>query len=204
MSGIDTNKPASAGAPTGETPAGKPAEAVARNGAGEPEKEAGEDAAASGEPTELELALAERDRIARERDALLDRLKRTQAEFENIRKRLFKEKEEVVQYAAFDTVHSLLPIVDDFERAMETEGLDAEVKKGLALIRKRLLDALARAGLREVEQHERFDPHLHYAVDRAPSGDGQEDQTILEVYQKGYHFKDRLLRASMVKVAVKE
>ncbi len=182
--------------------AGKQEETASRNGAGgasEPE-----DAGALREAQELEQARADRDRAFLERDALIDRLKRTQAEFENIRKRLYKEKEEVVQYAASDTVESLLPIVDDFERALETEGIDPEIKKGLELIHKRLLDVLSRAGLRELEQHERFDPHLHYAVDSAPAAGGQEDQTILEVYQKGYRFKDRLLRASMVKVAVKE
>lgn len=174
-------------------------QAASRNGAGEAER-----ADAAGEPSELEQVKAERDRAAGERDALLDRLQRMQAEFENARKRLLREKEDAVQYAAADTIESLLPILDDFERALETEGLDPEIGKGLELIRKRLLDALGRAGLREVEQHERLDPHLHHAIDRAPAEEGQEDQTILEVYRKGYRFKDRLLRASMVKVAVKE
>ena len=199
MSEIDKSMPESAVAPAAAPPAGEQEEAAARNGAGE-----AEDTGALRAAQELEQAGADRDRAVQERDALIDRLKRTQAEFENIRRRLYKEKEEVVQYAASDTVESLLPIIDDFERALETEGIDPEIKKGLELIRKRLLDALARTGLREVEQHERFDPHLHYAVDRAPAADGQEDQAILEVYQKGYRFKDRLLRASMVKVAVKE
>ncbi len=208
MSEMDKRASEPAGAPAMETPAEKPEEAFSRNGAGgadESEEKANlEDAAAVREPSELEQARADRNRAVEEREALLDRLKRTQAEFENIRKRLYKEKEEVVQYAASDTINSLLPIIDDFERAIETEGLDPEIKKGLELIHKRMLDVFSRAGLREVEQHERFDPHLHYAVDRAAVEDEQEDQTILEVYQKGYRFKERLLRASMVKVAVKE
>lgn len=188
--------------PVGPTAVENPEKTAASNGAvGSAEAE---ESSAADESPELEQIKAERDQAAGERDALLDRCRRMQAEFENTRKRLRKEKEEVVQYAAADTIESLLPIMDDFERAIEAEGLDPEIRKGLELIRKRLLDALARAGLREIEQHERFDPHLHYALDRAPAEEGQEDQTILEVYQKGYCFKDRLLRASMVKVAVKE
>lgn len=188
--------------PAGPTAVENPEKTAARNGAdGSAEAE---ESSAAGESPELEQVKAERDQAAGERDELLDRCRRMQAEFENTRKRLSREKEEVVQYAAADTIESLLPIMDDFERAIETEGLDPEIRKGLELIRKRLLDALARAGLREIEQHERFDPHLHYALDRAPAEEDQEDQTILEVYQKGYRFKDRLLRASMVKVAVKE
>lgn len=156
------------------------------------------------ELSELEQAIADRDQAAEQRDQLIDQLKRSQAEFENIRKRLYKEKDDIVQYAAADTINSLLPIVDDFERAIETEGLNPEIKKGLELIHKRLFEVFSRAGLREIDKLEQFDPYLHFAVDRAPAEEGQEDQTILEVFQKGYHFKDRLLRASMVKVAVKE
>lgn len=188
--------------PVGPTAVENSEKTAARNGAGGSAE--AEESSAADESPELEQIKAERDQAAGERDALLDRCRRMQAEFENTRKRLRKDKEEVVQYAAADTIESLLPIMDDFERAIEAEGLDPEIRKGLELIRKRLLDALARAGLREIEQHERFDPHLHYALDRAPAEEGQEDQTILEVYQKGYRFKDRLLRASMVKVAVKE
>ena len=61
-----------------------------------------------------------------------------------------------------------------------------------------------RAGMKPMEETGKFDPHLHHAVDRAPADSDEEDQTILEVYQRGYHFKDRLLRPAMVKVAVKE
>lgn len=155
------------------------------------------------EPTPEELR-AELEQARQERDEMLDKLKRAQAEFENIRKRLQREKDDVVRYAASDTIQSLLPVIDDFERAMEAEGVTPEVKKGLELIHRRIFEVFSRAGLKEVSQHDTFDPNLHYAVDRAPATDDQEDQQILDVYQKGYFFKDRLARASMVKVAVKE
>ncbi len=162
-------------------------------------------------PEEPEPVEPEADRLRAElgqartdRAEMLDKLQRAQAEFENIRKRLQREKEEVVRYAASETIQSLLPIVDDFERAMNAEGVTAEIKKGLELIHRRIFEVFSRAGLKEVAQHDTFDPNLHFAVDRAPATEDQQDQQILDVYQKGYFFKDRLVRASMVKVAVKE
>ena len=157
------------------------------------------------DPVSQEEALrSELERVEAERAEMLDKLLRTQAEFENIRKRLQREKEDVIRYAASDTIKSLLPVVDDFERALATDGISPELKKGLELICRRIFEAFERAGLKEVPQHDSFDPNLHFAVDRAPAGEGQSDQQIIEVYQKGYLFKDRLLRASMVKVAVEE
>ena len=204
MAGTEKIIPVSTDSPDQEETQEQAEEALSQNGAA-----VATDAEEAAEPeaeelSELEQAIADRDQAAEQRDQLIDQLKRSQAEFENIRKRLYKEKDEIVQYAAADTINSLLPIFDDFERAIETEGLDPEIKKGLELIHKRLFEVFSRAGLREIDKLDQFDPHLHFAVDRAPAGEGQEDLTILEVYQKGYHFKDRLLRASMVKVAVKE
>ena len=135
---------------------------------------------------------------------MLDKLQRAQADFDNLRKRLMREKQEANDYAAMSTVESLLPIVDDFERAIESPGLDPNVKKGLELIHQRIVDVFTRAGLKPIGDCGKFDPHLHQAVDRAPAESHEQDQTILEVYQRGYHFKDRLLRPAMVKVAVKE
>ena len=146
-----------------------------------------------------ELASAQQERAE-----LLDKLQRAQAEFENIRKRLQKDKDDVVRYAASDTIRSLLPVVDDFERAIAAEGVPGDVKQGLELIHRRIFEVFQRAGLTAIEEHDSFDPNLHFAVDRAPATEEQSDHQILEVYQKGYRFKDRLLRASMVKVAVKE
>lgn len=154
--------------------------------------------------SDLDAARAERDQVIAENRELLDRFQRAQAEFENIRKRLERERQELRDYSAMETIESLLPIVDDFERAASAEAVDPEVAKGLQMIQQRILDVFERAGLQEIEDGGKFDPHLHQAVDRASVETDEEDQDVLDTYQKGYKFKDRLLRAAMVKVAVKE
>ena len=156
------------------------------------------------ELSELEKAAAERDRALAEKAELFDRYQRAQAEFDNLRKRLVREKEEAVNYAAMETIRSLLPIADDFERALASEGLDEEVRKGLALVNKSMFDVFNRAGLKPVEEDGTFDPYIHHAVDKQAAKGDEEDQQILEVYQRGYRFKDRLLRPALVKVAVRE
>jgi molecular chaperone GrpE len=156
------------------------------------------------QPSELEKALAERDRAIAEKAELMDRLRRSQAEFENARKRLQREQEETREYAAMSTIEALLPVVDDFDRALEAEAVDPEFLKGLELIRDRIVEVFQRAGLETVAAEGEFDPHHHMAVDRAAAETDEEDQQILEVYRKGYRFKERLLRPAMVKVAVKE
>lgn len=153
---------------------------------------------------DLKTSLEERDRALAQKAELLEKFQRAQAEFDNWRKRLLRERQEAQDYAAMSTIESLLPIVDDFERAIETPGLDPDFKKGLELIYQRIIDVFTRAGMKPIEDTEKFDPHLHHAVDRAPAESDEHDQTILEVYQRGYHFKDRLLRPAMVKVAVKD
>lgn len=160
--------------------------------------------AAAATAEDLEALRKDFETARKERDELLDKLQRAQAEFENIRRRLEKEKSDIIRYAPSDTIQALLPVVDDFERAMSTEGVPEDFKQGLELIHRRIFEVFQRAGLTPIEEHDTFDPNLHFAVDRAPASEDQSDHQILEVYQKGYRFKDRLLRASMVKVAVKE
>ena len=152
----------------------------------------------------LEALAAERDRTRAEKDELWDRFVRKQAEFENFRRRAVREKEEILQFAAMETVRALLPVLDDFERALKVPAGDDEYRKGIELIHKRLFDALTQAGLTPIDtQGRKFDPNYHQAVDSVRTDDG-EDQSILEEYQRGYEFKGRLLRPAMVKVAVRE
>jgi molecular chaperone GrpE len=164
----------------------------------------------SPDAAELQLALGklvqERDAALKEKQELLEKFQRAQAEFENIRKRLQREREDIREYAAMETIEALLPIVDDFERALDAgaEAIDPEYKKGLDLILKRIVDVFQRAGLKPIAETGEFDPGLHQAVDRAPAESDEHDQQILETFRTGYMFKDRLLRAAMVKVAVKE
>jgi len=155
-------------------------------------------------PAEVDEVAAERDRLLAEKQELFERLQRAQAEFDNARKRMERERQEIREYAAMDTVEALLPIVDDFDRALETPGVDPDFHHGLTLIRNRFMETLERAGLEPIPAEGEFDPNLHEAVDRGPAESEEEDQKILDVYRSGYKFKDRLLRAAMVKVAVKD
>lgn len=160
--------------------------------------------AEAGAQADLAAMAAERDQALAEKAELLDKFRRAQAEFENARKQVLRDKQDALEYAAMDTIRSMLPIMDDFERALSTPGLDADFQKGLRLIHEQMLEAFTRAGLKPVEHEGKFNPHFHHAVDKAPAESEEEDQDILDVYQKGYFFKDRLLRPAMVKVAIQE
>lgn len=133
---------------------------------------------------------------------LREQLARVQAEFENARKRTLKEQQDFREYALFDAAKTLLPIVDNFERALgmpQAESLS--FRAGLELVYKQLLDALSKFGVRPIQaKGQRFDPTIHQAVDVVDSS-VFEDQHIVEELQRGYMFKDRLLRPAMVRVA---
>jgi molecular chaperone GrpE len=145
---------------------------------------------------------AERDQLAAEKAELQDRFLRSQAEFQNSRKRAEKERAEFAEYASTEAVRALLPILDDFERAIKTESSDREFSKGMGLIYQRFYDSLKKLGLEPiVSAGQPFDPHVHHAVEMVETEEAP-DHTVLEEYQRGYNFKGRLLRPAMVKVAV--
>lgn len=144
----------------------------------------------------------ERERLIREKAEFQDLLQRRQAEFENYRRRSERERGELLEFAAMDTVKALLPILDDFERALKLENAGKEYAKGMELIYQRLAEAMRKLGLEPiVSEVPVFNPHIHHAVEMVDTKD-HPDQTILEEYQRGYYFKGRLLRPAMVKVAV--
>jgi molecular chaperone GrpE len=150
----------------------------------------------------LEAVTAERDRLLMEKNELVELLRRRQAEFDNFRKRAEREKSDVLEFAHSDSVRAILPILDDFERALKTQTADKVYARGMELIYQRLADALKKLGLEPITtKGQKFDPHVHHAVDMVESGD-IEEQTILDEYQPGYNFRGRLLRPAMVKVAV--
>jgi molecular chaperone GrpE len=144
----------------------------------------------------------ELQKLRLERDTLIDRLARLQAEFENARKRTAREQQDFREYAMADAVKALLPTLDSFERALQTGAAEKpEFRGGVELIYKQLQDALQKLGLRAVPaKGEPFDPHLHEAIEMVETSDAADHQ-ILEELQRGYKLKDRLLRPSMVKVA---
>jgi molecular chaperone GrpE len=147
---------------------------------------------------------AERDQLAADKAELEDRLLRSRAEFENARRRAERERSDYIQYAAADLVRQLLPILDDFARALKVETADREYRKGIELIYQRVLDMLTKQGLEPIEAYpgQPFDPNLHQAIERVEIADAP-DMSVLEEFQKGYNFKGRLLRPAMVRVAVR-
>jgi len=144
----------------------------------------------------------ERDGLKVERDELKELLLRRQAEFDNYRKRTEKERSEFLQYAGMEMVRDMLPILDDFDRARKVEAGNPEYAKGVEMIYSRMYETLKKVGLEPIEaEGKHFDPHLHQAVERVETKDAK-DGTILGEFQRGYLFKGKLLRPSMVKVAV--
>ena len=158
------------------------------------EHEAEQSAAGEGFRTKLEQAEREVQEL---RDAQLRKL----AEFENFKKRTEREKGDYFRFALADFFRDLLPVLDNFERALaHSDAADDEYRQGVSLIYRQLIDALKKRGLSEVPTDGPFDPNIHEAVSRQ-EGSGHEPNTILQVLQKGYYLNDRLLRPAFVKVA---
>jgi len=131
-----------------------------------------------------------------------DRYLRTLADFENFRKRAEREKDDFRRYALVGVIRDLLPVIDNFDRALEHAEEGDEFHKGVALIYKQLFDVLQRHGLKTIsESGVRFDPNIHEAVVREEDP-SVPSHTVVAVLQKGYFLHDRLLRPAMVRVAV--
>jgi molecular chaperone GrpE len=171
-----------------ELPAGEADESAAR----------GEGAPAIGDSSARD---AELQKLKAERDSLLDRLARAQAEFENARRRAAKEQQDFRDYATADAIKPLLPVIDSFGLALRAKSNGADFRNGIELIYKQLQDALAKLGVQPIPAvGEPFDPHYHEAIEMVETADAA-DHEVLEEFQRGYKFKDRLLRPAMVKVA---
>jgi molecular chaperone GrpE len=124
-----------------------------------------------------------------------------QAEFENARRRAAKEQQDFRDFATVDAIKPLLPVIDNFERALQVKSESGEFRTGIELIYKQLQDVLAKLGVRPIAaKGEPFDPHVHEAIEMVETSDAA-DHEVLEEWQRGYKFKDRLLRPAMVKVA---
>ncbi len=140
-------------------------------------------------------------KLRAERDSLVDRLARLQAEFENARKRAAREQQDFRDFALTDALKSLLPVIDSFDRALQTSSEKSELRAGIELINRQLHDALGKLGLRPVPaKGEPFDPRFHEAIEMVDT-DETEDQHVIDELQRGYKLKDRLLRPAMVRVA---
>jgi molecular chaperone GrpE len=150
------------------------------------------------------MADAEVAKLAADLQDLRQTLLRRQADFDNYRKRIEKERAEDSKRHTARVVEALIPIIDGFEHALAAhrEAEYENYRKGFELIYKQLRDNLAKLGVERIEPlGQPFDPHSHQAMDRTETGEA-EDGTILQVYQPGYVFHGRVLRPAMVRVAV--
>lgn len=168
------------------------------------ETEVNEETQATDESTEQ---LQEKyDASQKEVEELKDKLLRRQAEFENFKKRTQKEKEAIVTYASEGLVTDLLPSLDSFERALEVEVDEDDEKskalyEGLELVYNQLIEVLKNNGLQQIEcVNEKFDHNCHHAVVQQESEEHEAD-TVIQELGKGYKYKEKVIRPSMVMVS---
>ncbi|HVW89513.1 MAG TPA: nucleotide exchange factor GrpE [Gaiellaceae bacterium] len=137
----------------------------------------------------------------KQRDEYLDALQRLKAEFDNYRKRVARDQQELAARAAERLVSALLPVVDDLERALEAAAKheEATLEEGVRLVHRALADALAREGLAEIATDGPFDPHTQEALLSQPSE--ADEGTVIQVLQKGYKLGERVLRPARVVVS---
>lgn len=147
-------------------------------------------------PSELEL-------LQKQLDEETNRHLRLRADYENFKRRAQLDRESAEKYKSQGILSNLLPVLDNFERAMQVETVSEEsqsLRKGLEMVYKTLVEATEREGLQVIDaEGVSFDPNLHQAV-MTESDDSKESGVVLQELQKGYKYKDRVLRPSMVKV----
>jgi molecular chaperone GrpE len=154
--------------------------------------------------TEYASADAEVGKLAKDLEDLRQTLLRRQADFDNYRKRVEKERSEDSRRSTARVIEGLIPVVDSFEQALalHREPEYENYRKGFELIHKQLIDNIAKLGAERIDPiGMTFDPHLHQAMDRTETKD-KDEGTILQVFQPGYLFHGRVLRPAMVRVAV--
>jgi molecular chaperone GrpE len=157
--------------------------------------------AAAPAPAEAPAARAELDQLKGERDQLLDRLARLQAEFENARKRAERERIEFRDYAVGSVVEQFLPVVDNFELALKSTGTAEQLRHGVELIVKQMEEILRGLQVNSIPSvGEQFDPRFHEALGSVERDD-LPDQQVAEEVRRGYKLRERLLRPALVRVA---
>ncbi len=160
----------------------------------EPNVDAAEEGAVEQEAVEHEAVDVEA--VVKERDEYLDALQRLKAEFDNYRKRVARDQQELAARAHERLVKELVPVLDDLERALAHEG---DLDEGIRLIHRQFSDALAKEGLSEIPTEGKFDPHTQEALLSQPSE--AEEGTVIDVLQKGYRLGDRVLRPARVVIS---
>lgn len=165
----------------------------------------GEPGRGQGETPETVTGISEEiyEEARRERDEYLDSLRRMRAEFENYRKRVLRESEQLKTRYSAEIIEEILPVLDNFERAMKAamEHDEQVIGGGVELVYKQLRDVLDKRGLCEIDAHgQPFDPAHHEAVLCRPSEE-HEEGTVVDVLEKGYRLEDRVVRPAKVVVS---
>jgi len=139
--------------------------------------------------------------LSKQRDEYLDALQRLKAEFDNYRKRVARDQQELAARAHERLVKELVPVLDDLERALEAaaEHEEGKLEEGVRLVHRSLADALAKEGLAEIGTDGTFDPHTQEALLSQPSD--AEEGSVIQVLQKGYSLGDRVLRPARVVIS---
>ena len=154
---------------------------------------------------ETTTVLSNEEKLQQEVERLNDQVYRLSAEISNIQKRNAKERQDAAKYRSQSLAQNLLNVIDNLERAIASpsESEDAQnLKKGIEMVYESFLYALKEEGIEEIDALDQpFDPTLHHAVQTVPVEEGQEADKVVQVYQKGYKLKDRVLRPSMVIVS---
>lgn len=181
------------------------AEDAANQSAGAPsvgDEPAATDAAGAAQaPAEAPVTRAEFDKLKAERDQLIDRLARLQAEFDNARKRAERERQEFREYATGSVIEQFLPVLDNFALALKSTGSAEQLRSGVELIVKQMDEILRQQQVTPVATvGEPFDPRLHEALGSVERDD-IPDQYVAEEIRRGYRLRDRLLRPAMVRIA---
>ncbi|KAF0422257.1 nucleotide exchange factor GrpE [Pediococcus pentosaceus] len=152
--------------------------------------------------TQATTALDDIKKVEAERDELSDKYIRAQAEIVNMRRRNEKEQRSLIKYDGQKLAKAILPALDNLERALAVESASEQLLKGVKMVQTDLLKALKENHVAEIEaEGQAFDPNMHQAVQTVPADDDHPADTVVQVLQKGYILKDRVLRPAMVIVA---
>ena len=153
------------------------------------------------EKVDLEVLKAQLKEEKEKSDEYYEHLKRNMAEFDNFKKRITKEKDMMYNTISADIISELLPILDNFDKALNAETLDESYKNGMAMIYNQFNETLQKLGVEEIDALNKvFDPNFHEAVMHVEDESFGEKE-IIEVFRKGYKIGDKIIRHAMVKVA---
>lgn len=150
---------------------------------------------------EMQTARERIEKLQKERDDTIALLQRNQADFDNFRRRNATVRSDSLDEGRRECIRALLPVLDNFDRAMENDSADdASWREGMKLVHRQFVETLQKMDLSEIDASGKFDPNLHEAV-MQEAVEGRESGEIVAVFQKGYRVGDRIIRHSMVKVA---